>query len=240
MLDALIDGGGIEPWQVGRLKALRTHLSKLPQLSSFAALQRIVKYMGYGDYLSSQGGDRSRVDILLALARQEPGVEGLLRRLDTLRETVETGNSSGCPFVLSTIHASKGLEYERVFLIDVVDGIFPSVNPRKGNDLSPEEQRTLEEERRLFYVGATRAKKRLTLLTCVNRFGEPSPPSTFVEQFLGLPAWSSQKPKEAAAPGRSPPPPQWPPGRRTTCPARRWCTAPSAPGWWRAGPAPWR
>ena len=204
VLDALIDGGGIEPWQVGRLKALRTHLSKLPQLSSFAALQRIVKYMGYGDYLSSQGGDRSRVDILLALARQEPGVEGLLRRLDTLRETVEAGNSSGCPFVLSTIHASKGLEYERVFLIDAVDGIFPSVNPRKGNDLSPEEQRTLEEERRLFYVGATRAKKRLTLLTCVNRFGEPSPPSTFVEQFLGLPAWSSQKPKEAAAPRKEP------------------------------------
>ena len=52
-----------------RLKALRTHLSKLPQLSSFVALQRIVKYMGYGDYLSSQGGDKSRVELLLALAR---------------------------------------------------------------------------------------------------------------------------------------------------------------------------
>ena len=144
------------------------------------------------------------MDILLALARQEPGVEELLRRLDTLRETVEAGNSSGCPFVLSTIHASKGLEYDRVFLIDAVDGIFPSVNPRKGNDLSQEEQRTLEEERRLFYVGATRAKKRLTLLTCANRFGEPSPPSTFVEQFLGLPAWSSQKHKEKAAPRKEP------------------------------------
>lgn len=66
VLDALIDGGGFEPWQTGRLKALRTHLSKLPQLSSFAALQRIVKYMGYGDYLSSQGGDKSRVELLLA------------------------------------------------------------------------------------------------------------------------------------------------------------------------------
>ena len=51
---------------------------------------------------------------------------------------------------------------------------------------------------------STRAKKRLTLLTCVNRFGEPSPPSTFVEQFLGLPAWSSQKPKAEAAPRKEP------------------------------------
>ena len=206
VLDALIDGGGIEPWQLGRLKALRTHLSKLPQLSSFAALQRIVKYMGYGDYLSSQGGDRSRVDILLTLARQEPGVEALLRRLDALRETVEAGSGSDCPFVLSTIHASKGLEYDRVFLIDAVDGVFPSVNPRKGNELPEEEQRALEEERRLFYVGATRARKQLTLLTCVNRFGEPSPPATFVEQFLGLPTWSSQKPREESSPQKEPSP----------------------------------
>lgn len=202
VLDALIDGGGFEPWQTGRLKALRTHLSKLPQLSSFAALQRIVKYMGYGDYLSSQGGDKSRVELLLALARQEPGVEGFLRRLEALRDTVETGSGDpACPFVLSTIHASKGLEYDRVFLIDAVDGIFPSVNPRKGNDLSDEERAALEEERRLFYVGATRARRQLVLLTCDNRFGEPSPPASFVGQFLGTPEWASQRPR---TPGKAP------------------------------------
>lgn len=202
VLDALIDGGGVEPWQTGRLKALRTHLSKLPQLSSFAALQRIVKYMGYGDYLSGQGGDKSRVELLLALARQEPGVEGFLRRLEALRDTVETGGGDpACPFVLSTIHASKGLEYDRVFLIDAVDGIFPSVNPRKGNDLSDEERVALEEERRLFYVGATRARRQLVLLTCDNRFGEPSPPASFVGQFLGTPEWASQRP---GTPGKAP------------------------------------
>ena len=202
VLDALIDGGGFEPWQTGRLKALRTHLSKLPQLSSFAALQRIVKYMGYGDYLSSQGGDKSRVELLLALARQEPGVEGFLCRLEALRDTVEAGGGDpACPFVLSTIHASKGLEYDRVFLIDAVDGIFPSVNPRKGNDLSDEERAALEEERRLFYVGATRARRQLVLLTCDNRFGEPSPPASFVGQFLGTPEWTSQRPR---TPGKVP------------------------------------
>jgi len=103
--------------------------------------------------------------------------------------------------VLSTIHASKGLEYDRVFLIDAVDGIFPSVNPRKGNDLSDEERVALEEERRLFYVGATRARRQLVLLTCDNRFGEPSPPASFVGQFLGTPEWTSQRPR---TPGKVP------------------------------------
>ena len=57
-------------------------------------------------------------------------MEGFLRGLEALRDTVETGGGDpACPFVLSTIHASKGLEYDRVFLIDAVDGIFPSVNP---------------------------------------------------------------------------------------------------------------
>ena len=88
------------------------------------------------------------------------------RAVVTGPHTVEAGGGDpACPFVLSTIHASKGLEYDRVFLIDAVDGIFPSVNPRKGNDLSDEERAALEEERRLFYVGATRARRQLVLLT---------------------------------------------------------------------------
>ena len=88
-----------------------------------------------------------------------------------------------------------------MFLIDAVDGIFPSVNPRKGNDLSDEERVALEEERRLFYVGATRARRQLVLLTCDNRFGEPSPPASFVGQFLGTPEWASQRP---GTPGKAP------------------------------------
>ena len=53
--------------------------------------------------------------------------------------------------MLSTIHASKGLEYDHVILIDAAEGLLPSAD----------EGEELEEERRLFYVGATRAKKQL-------------------------------------------------------------------------------
>ena len=70
-----------------------------------------------------------------------------------------------CPFILSTIHASKGLEYDTVYLLDVIDGILPdqvSQNPRTA---SKEELESYEEERRLFYVGITRAKNQLNVFT---------------------------------------------------------------------------
>ena len=82
VVDCLLAGDGLAPWQVGRVKAFGTHLSKLPQLSSFAALRRVVKYMGYGDYLGEERMDTGRLDVLLALALQNPDPAGLLRRLE--------------------------------------------------------------------------------------------------------------------------------------------------------------
>lgn len=204
VLDVLLDSGQIEPWQAGRLRALRTHFSKLPALGGFAALQRIVKYMGYGDYLSARHADAARVNILLSLARQSSGIQGLLDRLDALQRVVEGPELyPDCPLVLSTIHSSKGLEYDRVVLIDVMDGVFPAVDaPEEEGSLSPEEREALEEERRLFYVGVTRAKYQLELLTYSARFGEPAPGSTFARQLLG-----SVPPRDRAVPRPKPLPP---------------------------------
>ena len=68
------------------------------------------------------------------------------------------------PFVLSTIHASKGLEFERVYLLDVLDGILP-MNPTPS--LQDEEAvKEYEEERRLYYVAMTRAREELYLFEC--------------------------------------------------------------------------
>ena len=188
VVDCLLSGTGLAPWQVGRVKAIGTHLSKLPQLSSFAALRRIVKYMGYGDYLGEERMDTGRLDVLLALALQNPDPAELLRRLEELQGILSSGGGSDpfCPFVLSTIHASKGLEYDRVLLIDAAEGLFPA---RRQEDASPTEARqALEEERRLFYVGATRARETLELLTYQEKFGEPDRVRfPFVSELLGEP-----------------------------------------------------
>ena len=199
VFDVLLDSGGLTPWQAGKVKSIQTHYTKLPYLTSFAAIQRLVRYMGYGDYLKEQHGDGGRLDVLLSLANQTPAVGEFLLHLRELKERVEhLEYRPDCPFVLSTIHASKGLEYDRVILIDAADGLFPSVDASGVLDEADTQARG--GVRRLFYVGTTRARKQLEFLCYENKFGEPSAASfTFVSQFLGETPKKRQEPAEAAA-----------------------------------------
>ena len=152
------------PWTQKQCKALQTHLNNLLRERADKAVYRIVNFMGYGDYLKERGGDLTKADILEAVGAQEPTPERLLDRLEELREVVQRGGTDAdCPFVLSTIHSSKGLEYERVILMDVADGLLPKTLP--GANAEQEELDAYEEERRLFYVGLTRAKRELSIIT---------------------------------------------------------------------------
>jgi DNA helicase-2/ATP-dependent DNA helicase PcrA len=76
--------------------------------------------------------------------------------------------------VLSTIHSAKGLEWEAVFLVGMEQGVLPHAN----ND-------DLEEERRVAYVGVTRAKRLISLTYADKRFGFPSAPSQFLRELAG-------------------------------------------------------
>lgn len=77
---------------------------------------------------------------------------------------------------LMTIHASKGLEFKYVFFIGIEDGVIPSTPSIENNNI--------EEERRLMYVGMTRAKKELYLSFCVNRFNGYENVSYLPSRFL--------------------------------------------------------
>lgn len=96
-------------------------------------------------------------------------------------ETDQEKNVEAC-VTLSTVHSSKGLEFDHVFVVGLEDGLFPSKR-------SKEEDGGLEEERRLCYVAVTRAAQTLTLSSCQSRFfaghEETSKPSIFIEELLG-------------------------------------------------------
>ena len=141
----------------------------LPQLLEETAargLKRIWTELRYKDYVEQQQLDGNKFEILTLLAEREADLNTLVARLDYLRMLVSAPpEPSSEGLILSTVHSSKGLEYETVYLLDVLDGILPAVTEPKG----PEEQRRYQEERRLFYVAMTRAKDHLYLFSCLDR-----------------------------------------------------------------------
>ena len=189
VLDAAIRYAKLGPQVTGNVKSVRTHLMHLKEERGDQAVTRIVRYMGYGDYLSGAGIKDSKVYILTTIgARTETPAE-LLERLAFLEDIFRNKEQdpSG-PVILSTIHASKGLEYDTVYLMDVLDGTFPETVPASRKYMSMEERRVFEEERRLFYVGMTRAKSRLCVFTTDAN-------SVLADELFGA---GSQKNKEAA------------------------------------------
>ena len=93
-------------------------------------------------------------------------------RLDELQALLRQPKSEARGLILSTVHSSKGLEYDRVFLLDVIDGVFP----KEGEDVDR------DEERRLFYVAMTRARNELAVFTF-----PPEKTSSAFSQFLFRP-----------------------------------------------------
>ena len=111
-------------------------------------------------------GDADYVTAFLRLAKsiQENGGSNMRAFLREIEDRAEQNNPPTLPGVtLATLHAAKGLEWNQLFLIGVSDGVLPM-----GNDLN--------EERRLFYVGVTRAKQRIQITYA-------GKPSVFLGQF---------------------------------------------------------
>ena len=122
----------------------------------------------YGDLVSvlRPFGDADYVIAFLRLAKsiQENGGTNMRAFLREIEDRAEQNNPPTLPGItLATLHAAKGLEWNHLFLIGVSDGVLPM-----GNDLN--------EERRLFYVGVTRAKQRIQITYA-------GKPSVFLAQF---------------------------------------------------------
>ncbi|MBO5665836.1 MAG: ATP-dependent helicase [Firmicutes bacterium] len=160
--DVLIDSKAPSAWTKKQARALRTHCANMLDEPANKAVYRIVNIMGYGDFRDDRGMDRNKAHILEALGVSEPHPRRLLERLSELEQLIAVGSTDkNSQLILSTIHSSKGLEYDRVVLLDVVDGVFPKTEPIQ----TPEALAAMEEERRLFYVAMTRARQELSVFT---------------------------------------------------------------------------
>ena len=169
--DAILQYGNLEEYQQNHVRSLRRQMKKLLDMTGDKAVDQILVYMGYQDYLKKMGMNANKLEIVKMIGSREDSPEKLLERLKELERIIRGKKEEReCRFILSTMHASKGLEYDTVYLLDVVDGILPEKVLTSMNTASKEEIGVYEEERRLFYVGVTRAKNQLNIFAT----GKPS------------------------------------------------------------------
>ncbi len=173
---------------LGNVRSLRTHFLHMVSETPLKAIDRIDKYMGYGDYLKDNNMDDNKLFTLKMLAKNENSIPDFLDRLERLKTILsEKIDNYREKLILSTIHSSKGLEYDTVILMDVVNGVFPSKIIRSFATATPEEKRENEEERRIFYVGMTRAKDKLIV------FKYKDKASVFVGELCPKEKWADEE-----------------------------------------------
>lgn len=175
----------IKEFKRNRAKKLASELIKIASSDTYEAIKTIFFETGYGKYCEYRGVDSTKRNVLLAISFKHRSREAFYKRLAELEGAVKRGSVSEHGLILSTIHSAKGMEFDRVILCDCKNGILPSDElPNGKNIITDEEMHLLEEERRLFYVGTTRAKKKLELITWENEFGKPVYGFDFVDVFL--------------------------------------------------------
>ncbi len=152
-----------------------------PMLNTAELFDRIVADLNYKAYIdddTEEGKDHwENVQELRRIA-----LEYSTRTLDEFLENIaliadqDTITDTNAPTLL-TLHAAKGLEFGAVFIVGLDDGILP-------HSRSFDEPEQMEEERRLFYVGITRAKDKLYLLRSIQRGGRGMAEETYPSRFL--------------------------------------------------------
>lgn len=179
VLDAALKYGNLEKYQEDNIRNLKRQMVRILNMPGDEAVNQILTYMGYQDYLKKMGMNVNKLETVKLIGSRVESPEKLLERLEELRTIIqEKVSDKDCPLILSTMHASKGLEYDTVYLLDVMDGILPEKVLANPWTASKEELETYEEERRLFYVGVTRAKNQLNVFTT-------NKPSKFCSELLG-------------------------------------------------------
>lgn len=171
VFNRIMEFPGLNDFYKRTLRELKMDFKKLSTLSPREAIKYVEHILEYDNYLKEQsmktGNSYENLTSMLfylkLIASDSKDLNYLVKRLKHLQYLYTNSKDITNGITLSTVHSVKGLEFDRVYIIDLVEGDFPS--QRSIDLLEKGEINPIEEERRLFYVGMTRAKEHLSLIT---------------------------------------------------------------------------
>ena len=175
-------------WMLDRIDQLDVDLRVMKNLTPYAAIQYIRKKIGYDDFLRDYAlTHKIKTEDLFEVlneiqerAKEYKTLEDWFEHISQYRQELERKAKSDKynPDAISllTMHSAKGLEFHSVFIIEANEDVCPYRKAEIVEDM--------EEERRMFYVAMTRAKKKLVISYVKERNGKPMFPSRFVNELL--------------------------------------------------------
>lgn len=191
IFDTLIKYPELKPFQIENLRRLKSDFKKLSKKSPTSAINFIENDLEYGIYLKdncktfgySYDNIKSILSILKTISLKSISIVEFLAKLQHLQNLIQRAklNRGKNVVTLSTIHGAKGLEFSRVYMVDLIEGDFPSSSSIEMMDIG--ETSLMEEERRLFYVGMTRAKEVLDIISLSHVNNDRVFPSRFIGEL---------------------------------------------------------
>lgn len=192
VIESLLENKKLQAWQKVRVKELVFYLEAIKKRKPYDAFKYIREAVGYNNYIHSYAEYRKIrpkglfevLDELQEGAKSFEDIEAYLGHVEIAREAAKDKSkkkeklSQGV--TLSTMHGVKGLEFDVVFIVSAVSGLIPHEKSRTADEV--------EEERRLFYVGSTRARDLLYISIIKNRYENEVTPTEFLNGILQNPA----------------------------------------------------
>lgn len=175
-------------WMQDRIDQFELDLRIIQRMAPYGAIQYIRKHVGYDEFLAEYAAKRKIKleelnEILMEIeerAKAFKTIEDWFNHIEEysaeLKRQIEYHNDKKDAISLMTMHGAKGLEFDTVFVIGVNEGI----SPYKKAETKEE----LEEERRMFYVAMTRAKRRLVISYTKERNGKRMEQSRYISELL--------------------------------------------------------
>ncbi|KAJ49399.1 DNA helicase-2/ATP-dependent DNA helicase PcrA [Clostridium tetanomorphum] len=177
-----------------RLKSFEEKFLKLSCLYGDEAIDFIRYELNYEEYMIdycekfkyNMDNIQTILFILTMVLSSCTSLQDIENKLTLLKEEMEMSKSKGkfSGVTLSTMHSSKGLEFDTVYIIDLIEDILPS--PDSIDKANKGDKTSLEEETRLMYVAITRGRKNLYLINPLKKNNKKCTPSQFVQKLYNI------------------------------------------------------
>ena len=177
-----------KPWMIERLDKLQEDIKAMASMPPYAMINYLRKGVGYDDYLAEYAENHNiqprelydTIDELMESTIKHKNFASWFEYIERYGKELKTNyaksDKNENAVVLTTMHGSKGLEYNTVYIIDANE----EVTPHKKAVFDSE----IEEERRMFYVAMTRAKSRLYIYYSKKRYNKETEVSRFVREIM--------------------------------------------------------